>query len=33
VPINGDTETRVISRIFDNREFGFLKVTVERPLG
>ncbi|RKT45966.1 type I restriction enzyme M protein [Thiocapsa rosea] len=32
VPINGDTETRVISRIFDNREFGFLKVTVERPL-
>ncbi|MDE0036649.1 MAG: class I SAM-dependent DNA methyltransferase [Gammaproteobacteria bacterium] len=30
--INGDTETRVISRIFENREFGFLKVTVERPL-
>ena len=25
-------EERVISRIFDNREFGFLKVTVERPL-
>jgi type I restriction enzyme M protein len=22
----------VVSRIFDNREFGFLKVTVERPL-
>jgi type I restriction enzyme M protein len=32
VPINGETETRVISRIFENREFGFLKVTVERPL-
>mgnify|MGYP001806361558 CR=1 FL=1 len=30
--LNGGTETRVISRIFDNREFGFLKVTVERPL-
>ena len=32
VPIDGETETRIISRIFDNREFGFLKVTVERPL-
>ena len=32
VPINGETETRVISRIFENWEFGFLKVTVERPL-
>jgi len=32
VPINGETETRVISRIFENREFGSLKVTVERPL-
>ena len=32
VSVNGDTETRVISRIFENREFGFLKVTVERPL-
>ena len=32
VTINGETETRVISRIFENREFGFLKVTVERPL-
>jgi type I restriction enzyme M protein len=30
--INGETETRVVSRIFENREFGFLKVTVERPL-
>ena len=30
--IDGETETRVISRIFENREFGFLKVTVERPL-
>ena len=32
VQINGDTKVRVISRIFENREFGFLKVTVERPL-
>jgi type I restriction enzyme M protein len=22
----------VVSRVFENREFGFLKVTVERPL-
>ena len=32
VLINGKTETRVISRILENREFGYLKVTVERPL-
>jgi type I restriction enzyme M protein len=32
VKINEHTEERVISRIFENREFGFLKVTVERPL-
>jgi type I restriction enzyme M protein len=32
VPINGETETRVISRIFETREFGFFKVTAERPL-
>ncbi|MCY4519676.1 MAG: class I SAM-dependent DNA methyltransferase [Caldilineaceae bacterium] len=32
VLINGETETRAISRIFENQEFGFLKVTVERPL-
>ena len=32
VAIDGETETRVVSRIFENREFGFLKVTVERPL-
>ena len=32
VTIDGETEIRVISRIFENREFGFLKVTVERPL-
>ena len=30
--IDGEIETRVISRILKNREFGFLKVTVERPL-
>jgi type I restriction enzyme M protein len=32
VPIDGTSEERVVSRIFENREFGFLKVTVERPL-
>ena len=32
VSIDGEIETRVVSRIFENREFGFLKVTVERPL-
>ena len=32
VRIDGKTESRVVSRIFENREFGFLKVTVERPL-
>ena len=32
VDIDGATETRIVSRIFENREFGFLKVTVERPL-
>lgn len=29
---NAETETRVCSKIFANREFGFLKITVERPL-
>ncbi len=32
VLIDGQPEMRVVSRIFENREFGFLKVTVERPL-
>ena len=32
VVIDGESETRVISRVFENRQFGFLKVTVERPL-
>ena len=32
VEMDGEMESRVISRIFENREFGFLKVTVERPL-
>lgn len=32
VTVDGQAETRVVSRIFDNHEFGFLKVTVERPL-
>ena len=28
----GKAEEKVASKIFDNREFGFLKMTVERPL-
>jgi type I restriction enzyme M protein len=32
VLIDGKPETRVVSRIFRNEAFGFLKVTVERPL-
>ena len=28
----GQVQERVCSKIFENREFGFLKVTVERPL-
>ena len=32
VQIDGQPEQRVISRIFDNHAFGFLKITVERPL-
>ncbi len=29
---DGKGESRVCSKIFDNRDFGFLKITVERPL-
>ena len=29
---NGHTEKRVCSKILENREFGFLKITVESPL-
>lgn len=32
VVADGQPETRVVSRIFENHEFGFLKITVERPL-
>ncbi|TXC68267.1 SAM-dependent DNA methyltransferase [Sphingorhabdus soli] len=32
VTIDGQLEKRVVSRIFHNYDFGFLKVTVERPL-
>ena len=32
VQINGTKETNVCCKIFDNREFGYIKVTVERPL-
>ncbi|AWO95298.1 SAM-dependent DNA methyltransferase [Bradyrhizobium diazoefficiens] len=29
---NGETIESVCSKVFDNREFGYLKITVERPL-
>lgn len=32
VKADGKEETRVCSKIFDNREFGYIKITVERPL-
>ena len=32
VVIDGKINERVCSKIFDNRDFGYLKVTVERPL-
>lgn len=32
VLLDGKPERRVCSKLFDNREFGFLKITVERPL-
>lgn len=32
VAIDGQDEERVVSKVFSNQAFGFLKVTVERPL-
>ena len=32
VGLKGEQTERVCSRVFDNRDFGYLKVTVERPL-
>ncbi len=32
VVIDGKTKERICSKIFDNRDFGYLKITVERPL-
>jgi len=32
VLVKGKSERRACSKLFDNREFGFLKITVERPL-
>jgi type I restriction enzyme M protein len=32
VLVDGKPELRVCGKLFDNREFGFLKITVERPL-
>lgn len=32
VLLDGQREERICSKIFNNREFGYLKITVERPL-
>ena len=32
VLVDGKPERRVCSKLFENREFGYLKITVERPL-
>ncbi len=32
VPVDGAEEERAVSKILDNRDFGYIKVTVERPL-
>ncbi|HAT1987220.1 TPA: N-6 DNA methylase [Legionella pneumophila] len=32
VLVDGQSEERICSKLFDNREFGYLKITVERPL-
>ncbi len=32
VLVDGKPERRVCSKVFENRDFGFLKITVERPL-
>ncbi|MDP3150657.1 MAG: class I SAM-dependent DNA methyltransferase [Ignavibacteria bacterium] len=32
INVNGESKEKVCSKIFDNREFGYIKVTVERPL-
>jgi len=32
VPSNGETKTLVVSKVFDNADFGYRKITVERPL-
>jgi type I restriction enzyme M protein len=32
VMVDNQPETRICSKVFPNREFGFLKITVERPL-
>lgn len=32
VLVDGKSERRVCSKVFENHEFGFLKITVERPL-
>lgn len=32
VPVNGNEKQAVVSKIFDNEDFGYHKITVERPL-
>ena len=31
-PSRDQTKSRLVSKVFDNRDFGYLKITVERPL-
>ncbi|MDQ3249852.1 MAG: hypothetical protein M3Q45_11680, partial [Chloroflexota bacterium] len=32
VTVDGKTETRICGKLFDNRAFGYLKITVKRAL-
>lgn len=32
VMVDGEPKERICSKIFDNREFGYIKLTIERPL-
>lgn len=32
IQVDGVTEEKIVSKILDNRDFGYIKVTVERPL-
>src|SRR5690606_29090424 len=32
IEINGTTDRVVVSKVFDNEDFGYRKITIERPL-